>query len=70
MTVPLDLPANPAADDRPAPPATAPRVAASVASLEQARRFTLERAAPAYLRAFAALARAPQPFPSTMTSLT
>ena len=42
----------------------------AVASLEQARRFTLERAAPAYLRAFAALARAPQPFPSTMTSLT
>lgn len=34
--MPLDLPANPAADERPAPPATAPQVAASVASLEQA----------------------------------
>lgn len=40
------------------------------ASLEQALCFTLERAAPAYLRAFAALAHAPQSFPSTMTSLT
>lgn len=40
------------------------------ASLEQARRFTLERAAPAYLRAFAATRRTPLPFPSTTPSLT